>query len=57
MPSRQQEHLFGGDDPALRQTLGKQARERVSSERDWRDLVRRYDPVYEAVSRGRRAKP
>ena len=43
------------DDPDLRQTLGKQARERVSLERDWRDLVRRYDPVYEAASRGRRA--
>lgn len=44
------------DDPALRRTLGRQARERVSAERDWRNLIVRYSPVYDAAMRGRRRK-
>jgi hypothetical protein len=40
------------DDPALRRNLGTKARERVSAERDWQDLVRRYDPLIKVAFRG-----
>jgi PEP-CTERM/exosortase A-associated glycosyltransferase len=44
-------------DPSLRGSLGRQGRAWVSQERDWRQLVRRYVPVYDAAWRARRRLP
>jgi glycosyltransferase involved in cell wall biosynthesis len=41
------------DDPALRRTLGRQARAWVAEERDWKQIVPRYASVYEAVQGGK----
>ena len=37
------------DDPQLRRTLGRQAREWVSQERDWKHIVPRYVNIYESA--------
>ncbi len=37
------------DDEPLRRALGRRARAWVCEQRDWRDLVRRYEPIYEAA--------
>ena len=47
------ERLAG--DPGLRRTLGTQARAWVSAERDWKQIVPRYAPIYEAALRTRGA--
>ena len=44
------------DDPDLRRTLGRQAREWVAGRRDWKQIVPRYVSVYEAVL-GRKCRP
>jgi PEP-CTERM/exosortase A-associated glycosyltransferase len=49
--------VFLADDPNLRRTLGRQARAWVSEQRDWKDIIPRYVPIYEAASRGRRRPP
>ena len=41
------------DDPDLRRTLGRQAREWVAGRRDWKQIVPRYVSVYEAVLGGK----
>jgi PEP-CTERM/exosortase A-associated glycosyltransferase len=37
-------------DAPMRQFLGQKARERVVAEREWNQIVRRYEPVYESLS-------
>jgi PEP-CTERM/exosortase A-associated glycosyltransferase len=41
------------DDPGLRRTLGMQARAWVAAERDWKHIVPKYVPIYEAALRAR----
>jgi glycosyltransferase involved in cell wall biosynthesis len=44
---RQAERLL--NDPALRQKLGQQARTKACQEKDWRTIVRFYEPAYAAA--------
>ena len=44
------------DDPNLRGRLGRQAREWVAGERDWKQIIPLYMPAYEAASRGRKRR-
>ena len=45
------------DDPNLRHTLGRQARQWVADQRDWKHIIPHYVPIYEAASRGRKRRP
>jgi PEP-CTERM/exosortase A-associated glycosyltransferase len=45
------------DDANLRLTLGRQARAWVGQQRDWKFIIPRYLPIYEAAARGKRRKP
>jgi glycogen(starch) synthase len=45
------ERLAG--DPVLRRTLGRQARAWVAERRDWKNIILKYLPVYEAAMRGK----
>ena len=42
------------DDPNLRRVLGRQARAWVGEQRDWKHIIPKYVPIYEAASRGKR---
>ena len=42
------------DNPDLRHTLGRQARTWLAEQRDWKHIIPRYLPIYEAASRARR---
>jgi PEP-CTERM/exosortase A-associated glycosyltransferase len=46
------ERLAG--DPGLRHALGLQARAWVTEQRDWKNIIPKYVPVYETASRGAR---
>ena len=45
------------DDPNLRRVLGRQARAWVGEQRDWKHIIPKYVPIYEAASRGKRRPP
>lgn len=45
------------DNPGLRRALGHQARAWVAEQRDWKQIISQYVPVYEAASRGKRRSP
>jgi PEP-CTERM/exosortase A-associated glycosyltransferase len=40
------------EDESLRQKLGKRGREFVRAEREWSEIVRRYEPVYKSLGHG-----
>ena len=44
------------EQPDLRRTLGERARQRITADRDWAVLARRYENVYEAAIRNARAR-
>ena len=45
------------DDPNLRCTLGRQARAWVAEQRDWKQIITKYVPIYEVASRGKSRPP